>query len=74
MIVKADIRRILADRSIFATTIEGLDDDAELMIDSLATVWLLHRLEEEHGVSVDPELLTGSTSVNRIHALIVAEP
>lgn len=74
MVVKAEIRRILADRNIFATTMEGLDDDAELMIDSLAMVWLAHRLEEEHGVRLDPELLAGSTSVNRIHALLAGKP
>lgn len=74
MIAKAEIRRLLADKNIFAHTIADLDDDAALTMDSLAVVWLVHRLEEEYGISLDPAEVEPETSVNRLHAILSRRP
>jgi acyl carrier protein len=70
MICKADIRKILADPNILAGAIDELDDGAELNLDSLAVVWLVHRLEEDHGVQLDPAELGAGPSIDRIHELV----
>ncbi|MFI9168376.1 hypothetical protein [Streptomyces lincolnensis] len=50
---------------------ETIDDDTLLVIDSFATVWLQHLLEERHGIVVT---LSGETadvdSVSGLHALV----
>lgn len=69
MINKDAIRHILADRKIYSDAINDLADDAELTLDSLAVVWLSHRLEEDHGVVLDPSDLVHTTSINQIYAI-----
>jgi len=63
-----DVRGLLADPKIFPDLPRELDDDAELMLDSMGLVWLLHQLELRFGVLVDPaeEQLAEFTSVRRI--------
>ncbi|MFC5718947.1 acyl carrier protein [Streptomyces gamaensis] len=75
-VTKEDIRLILSDSRIFSTSIEEFGNDAELGLDSLSLVWLVHRLEEEHGVSLDPDALfaAGVTSVDSIHTLLTGAP
>jgi acyl carrier protein len=71
MLSKSDVRRILADRQIFAAPIDDIGDDADLALDSLAVVWLAHRLEEDFGITIDPAELDplDFTSVNAIHTM-----
>lgn len=69
-ITKNEIREILGDRKIFSSTIDDHSDDADLGLDSLALVWLAHRLEE-HGISLDPDMDAADfASVNAIHTAI----
>lgn len=72
MITKDDIKRILADKRIFAAAPDDLGEDTELTLDSLSLVWLIHKLEEAHGIVVDPQGddFAEFTSVDRIHAYI----
>lgn len=76
MLSKSDVRRILADRQIFAAPIDDIGDDVDLALDSLAVVWLAHRLEADHGVMIDPDELdpVDFTSVNAIHAMVTRQP
>jgi len=72
MITKDDVRRILADKRIFAVAPEDLGEHTELALDSLSLVWLIHKLEEEHGIVLDPQGddFAEFTSVDRIHSYI----
>jgi acyl carrier protein len=76
MLSKSDVRRILEDRQIFAAPIDNIGDDADLALDSLAVVWLAHRLEEDYGVTIDPDELdpVDFTSVNAIHTMATRQP
>jgi acyl carrier protein len=48
------VRELLADPKIYPELSPRLDDDAELILDSLGLVWFLHQLELRHGVEIDP--------------------
>ena len=71
-----DVRELLADRRIFPDMPAGLPADAELVIDSMALVWLLHQAQARFGVTADPEDedLDEFTSVARITAYLNRGP
>ncbi|MFE7273472.1 acyl carrier protein [Streptomyces sp. NPDC057623] len=62
------VRDLLSDRKIFPGLPDDLGEDAELVLDSLGLVWLLHVLEERHGLVVEPsdEDIAGLTSLRRL--------
>ncbi|WP_157536717.1 hypothetical protein [Kitasatospora mediocidica] len=50
------------------------DSDTELVLDSLTFVWLVHLLEERHGIVVHPEAeeeIAASDSVGSLHRNLV---
>ncbi|MFC0434942.1 acyl carrier protein [Kutzneria buriramensis] len=63
-----DVRELLADQRIFPDLPADLPSDAELVIDSMALVWLLHQAKARFGVDADPEDsdLDEFTSIARI--------
>ncbi|MEU6990934.1 acyl carrier protein [Streptomyces sp. NPDC046465] len=73
MISKDDIRKILSSNAGLGPP-EELPDDAELAIDSFTLVVLQHRLEERHGVVIDPQFedMALFTSINGIHTYVTA--
>lgn len=74
MITTYEIRRLLTQYSIVPLTLEELDEDTPLTLDSLALVWFQHAMDEEHGISVDPygADLDHFTSVRGIHTFLAA--
>ncbi|MGW0943141.1 acyl carrier protein [Streptomyces sp. NPDC002623] len=64
----ASVRELLADRNVFPGLPDDLGDDAELVLDSLGLVWLLHVVEERYGLVVEPsdEDIAGLTSLRRL--------
>ncbi|MBO0804526.1 MAG: acyl carrier protein [Nocardiopsaceae bacterium] len=60
------VRDLLSDPKIFPGLSPRLDDDAELVLDSLGLVWFLHQLELRYGLEIDPADADGFTSVRRI--------
>ncbi|GAA3907655.1 hypothetical protein GCM10023084_69870 [Streptomyces lacrimifluminis] len=62
------VRELLSDRKVFPGLPEDLDEDAELVLDSLGLVWLLHVVEERYGLIVEPtdEDIAGLTSLRRL--------
>ncbi|MFI9170780.1 acyl carrier protein [Streptomyces lincolnensis] len=74
LITTATVRALLSDRKIFPGVPEDLGEDAELVLDSLGLVWLLHVLEERHGLIVEPsdEDIAGLTSLRRLTAYLRA--
>jgi hypothetical protein len=62
------VRELLSDRKIFPGVPADLGEDAELVLDSLGLVWLLHTVEERHGLVVEPtdEDIAGLTSLRRL--------
>lgn len=64
----ATVRELLDDSRIFPGLPADLGDDAELALDSLGLVWLLHEVEQRYGLAVEPtdEEAAGLTSVRRI--------
>jgi acyl carrier protein len=62
------VRELLAEPRIFPGLPADLADDAELVLDSLGLVWLLHAVEQRYGLVVEPtnEEAEGLTSVRRI--------
>jgi acyl carrier protein len=61
-----DIRQILAEERIFGEDTDALTDDAELVLDSLAAVWLQHVLAERHGIHLVDEDMEHLNSIARI--------
>lgn len=68
MIDREDVRRILATHGLVASVAEDADYQAEIVIDSLSLVWLLHALEQEHDIKLAPEGedFAEFTSIDRI--------
>ena len=66
-ITSDSVRELLADRKIFPGLPEELDEDAELVLDSLGLVWLLHVVEERYGLGrrAHREDIGGLTSFRR---------
>ncbi|AHH95622.1 hypothetical protein GCM10010174_78150 [Kutzneria viridogrisea] len=48
------VRELLADRKVFPDLPADLADDAPLVLDSMALVWLLHQVQARFGLTVDP--------------------
>jgi acyl carrier protein len=48
------VRELLSDPRIYPELPPQLDDDAELVLDSLGLVWFLHQLELRYGLEIDP--------------------
>jgi acyl carrier protein len=71
-VTENDVRELLADRRIFPDLPADLPADAELVIDSMALVWLLHQVKARFGVDADPEdsELEEFTSIARITAYL----
>ncbi|BBC37427.1 hypothetical protein SGFS_087210 [Streptomyces graminofaciens] len=59
------VRDLLSDRKIFPGVPEDLGEDAELVLDSLGLVWLLHVVEERYGLVVEP----GDEDIDRLTSL-----
>ncbi|MER6531841.1 hypothetical protein [Streptomyces sp. NPDC001508] len=53
MITDESIGRLLQDCGLL--TADTWDDDTPFVLDSLTLVWLVHLLEEQHGITVDFE-------------------
>jgi acyl carrier protein len=68
------VRELLSDRRIFPGVPDDLADDAELVLDSLGLVWLLHVVEERYGLVVEPgdEDIAGLTSLRRLTEFLSA--
>ncbi|UUU21172.1 acyl carrier protein [Streptomyces sp. DSM 40750] len=68
------VRELLSDRKIFPGVPDDLGDDAELVLDSLGLVWLLHVVEERYGLVVEPgdEDIAGLTSLRRLTEFLSA--
>jgi acyl carrier protein len=49
-----EVRDLLSDSKLFPDLSAGMDDDAELALDSLGLVWLLHQVQERYGLAVEP--------------------
>lgn len=67
MIAETDVAKLLQDGGL---PIETWDSDTELSLDSLTFVWLVHLLEERHGIVVGPEdeeELASSDSIGSLH-------
>jgi acyl carrier protein len=66
------VRELLSDRKIFPGLPDDLGEDAELVLDSLGLVWLLHVVEERYGLVVEPsdEDIAGLTSLRRLTELL----
>ncbi|MGR4852735.1 acyl carrier protein [Streptomyces sp. LARHCF252] len=62
------VRQLLSDRKVFPGLPDDLAEDAELVLDSLGLVWLLHVVEERYGLVVEPtdEDIAGLTSLRRL--------
>jgi acyl carrier protein len=62
------VRELLSDRKVFPGLPDDLAEDAELVLDSLGLVWLLHVVEERYGLIVEPtdEDIAGLTSLRRL--------
>ncbi|MFC9502934.1 acyl carrier protein [Streptomyces sp. NPDC057002] len=62
------VRQLLSDRKVFPGLPDDLGEDAELVLDSLGLVWLLHVVEERYGLVVEPtdEDIAGLTSLRRL--------
>jgi acyl carrier protein len=62
------VRDLLSDRKIFPGLPTDLDEDAELVLDSLGLIWLLHEMEERYALIVEPTDadIAGLTSLRRI--------
>lgn len=62
------VRELLSDRKVFPGLPDDLDEEAELVLDSLGLVWLLHVVEERYGLIVEPtdEDIAGLTSLRRL--------
>ena len=71
-----DVRELLADPRIFPDLPADLPADAELVIDSMALVWLLHQVKARFGVDADPDddELAEFTSIARITAYLNRVP
>ncbi|MET8980056.1 phosphopantetheine-binding protein [Streptomyces sp. NPDC004539] len=68
------VRALLSDRNVFPGLPADLADDAELVLDSLGLVWLLHVVEERYGLTVEPsdEEIFELTSLRRLTAYLNA--
>jgi acyl carrier protein len=68
------VRELLSDRKIFPGLPDDLGEDAELVLDSLGLVWLLHVVEERYGLVVEPtdEDIAGLTSLRRLTGFLRA--
>ncbi|MFF3955005.1 hypothetical protein ACFYY1_17525 [Streptomyces sp. NPDC001890] len=67
MITEAELVRLLEDSGL---PLGEWDSGTELVLDSLAFTWLIHLLEERHGILVaeeDEETLGASDSVGALH-------
>ncbi|MEU6227241.1 acyl carrier protein [Streptomyces sp. NPDC047042] len=66
------VRELLSDRKVFPGLPDDLDEDAELVLDSLGLVWLLHVVEERYGLIVEPsdDDIAGMTSLRRLTAYL----
>jgi acyl carrier protein len=62
------VRELLSDRKVFPGLPDDLGEDAELVLDSLGLVWLLHVVEERYDLVVEPtdEDIAGLTSLRRL--------
>lgn len=62
------VRELLSDHKVFPGVPADLGEDAELVLDSLGLVWLLHVVEERYGLVVEPsdEEIFGLTSLRRL--------
>lgn len=62
------VRELLADSRIFPGLPADLADDAEVVLDSLGLLWLLHEVEQRFGLVMEPtdEAVAGLSSVRRI--------
>ncbi|MET7784550.1 acyl carrier protein [Streptomyces mirabilis] len=70
MITRGDIERLLIDSGI--TPEPGPEGPDEFVVDSLTLVWMLHLLEERHGIPWEPEEeeLVGFTSTTGAQAVL----
>jgi acyl carrier protein len=74
VITSETVRELLSDRKIFPGVPDDLGDDAELVLDSLGLVWLLHVVEERYGLVLEPgdEDIAGLTSLRRLTEFLSA--
>ena len=67
-VTTSTVRELLHDPKLLPALPAELTDDAELGLDSLGFVWLLHLIEQRHGLVITPtdEALAECTSVRGI--------
>jgi len=70
LITRGDLERLLVESGI--TPEPGPDGADEFVVDSLTLVWLVHLLEERHGLAWEPEEadLVEFTSVRGAQAVL----
>jgi acyl carrier protein len=71
VITDTDVAQLLRDSG---QLLEDWDAETELALDSLTFVWLVHLLEERHGIVVGPEdedELAASDSIGSLHRNLV---
>lgn len=74
MITETEVVRLLEDSGL---SLGEWDSDTELVLDSLSFTWLVHLLEERHGITVaeaDEERLGASGSVGALHRNLLRLP
>lgn len=71
MITKDEVRSILASCSSLGLS-ESIEDDTQIVVDSYSLVWILHLLEERHGIILEAEQVDAATltSADALHAHI----
>ncbi|MFF8993530.1 hypothetical protein ACF09H_27065 [Streptomyces sp. NPDC014983] len=74
MITETEVVRLLEDSGL---SLGDWDSDTELVLDSLSFTWLVHLLEERHGITVaeaDEQRLGASESVGALHRNLLRLP
>ncbi|MFF5858369.1 hypothetical protein ACFY8B_22515 [Streptomyces sp. NPDC012751] len=74
MITETEVVRLLEDSGL---SLGEWDSDTELALDSLSFTWLIHLLDERHGIVVaeaDEERIGASQSVGALHRNLLRLP
>jgi acyl carrier protein len=71
-VTKEDLKQLLLERDLFSSIAGELDDDTEIVLDSLALLWFLEGLEKRliPGVQWADEDYAKFRSINEIYRLI----
>lgn len=72
MITLEDVRGIVTQTLSMSDRPMAIDLDSPVVIDSFTLVWILHLLEERHGIQIAPEdeEFPSSMSVRELHGYL----